>query len=80
MAATPSGSARKASAPGGMQSNSLARHVKAALLAMGKEKRVLASYTHWDREEPLPYREKLQAILNSSGTLCVHTQAESALH
>lgn len=73
MAATPSASKQGAGSrsssvrSGGVPASSLARHVKAALLALGKEKRVLASYTHWDREEPLPYREKLQAILNSSG-------------
>ena len=46
---------------------SRARHVKAVLLAMGQERRLLASYVHWDREEPMSYRDKLQGILNSSG-------------
>ena len=73
MAATPSAAkssfnGRTSSGPAlASPANSLARHVKAVLLALGKEKRVLASHTHWDREEPLLYREKLQAILNSSG-------------
>jgi hypothetical protein len=44
-----------------------ARHIKACGLANGKDRHILAFYTHWNRGDVENHREAVERILQSPG-------------